>query len=243
MLVARNLKKKYKSREVLRGVSLEVRRGEIVGLLGPNGAGKTTTFRCLIGFVIPDEGTIELDSRDITYLKPYERAKLGLAFLPQEPSIFGDLTVEENIYMFAELLFGDREIAYTKTLDVLIEFDLLRLKDQKAASLSGGERRRLEIARLFLKRPKYLLLDEPFAGVDPKNVSEIRKLILQLKHRLEKFYNMGILITDHNIRETLKMVDRVYIIDQGEVLFEGLPWEAVENPLVRERFLGHEFTL
>ena len=243
MLRAEKLRKFYGNREVLKGLDIYVQKGEIVGLLGPNGAGKTTTFRCLIGFEKPDEGKIYLDGADITDLPPYRRARLGLAFLPQEPSVFPDLTVFENIFMFAEILYGDREKAEVQTVEILKDFSLYRLKDSKAGKLSGGERRRLEIARLFLRRPKYLLLDEPFAGVDPKHVSELKELVLTLKEKFEHYYNIGILITDHNVWETLKFVDRVYIIDEGSVLFSGLPKEAVENEKVRRRFLGEHFRI
>jgi lipopolysaccharide export system ATP-binding protein len=244
MLKAENLKKRFGKREVLKGVSIKLGRGEIVGLLGPNGAGKTTTFRCLVGFEFPDEGKITLDGKDITKLPPYDRANLGIAFLPQEPSIFEDLTVFENVYMFAEVIYkGDIKKAFTVSLEILKDFNLFHLRNSLAGKLSGGERRRLEIARLFLKRPHYLFLDEPFAGVDPKRVIEIKKLILELKRKLEPYYKLGILITDHNVGETLKMVDRVYIIDEGQVLFSGLPTEAVKNKEVRERFLGHHFKL
>ena len=243
MLEARGLKKRFDKREVLRGIDLTLNKGEIVGLLGPNGAGKTTTFRCLIGFVKPDEGTITLDGKDITKLPPYKRAREGLAFLPQEASVFGDLTVYENILIFAELLFGDKKRARIKTEEIMKDFGLVEIKDTLAKKISGGERRRLEIARLFLRRPKYLFLDEPFAGVDPKHVGEIKELILNLLRKVEHYYDLGILITDHNVWETLKMVDRVYIIDKGTVLFSGKPEEAAKNELVRERFLGENFSL
>ncbi len=242
MLKAEGLKKRYGNREVLKGINIELGKGEIVGLLGPNGAGKTTTFRCLIGFEIPDGGRILMDGEDITELPPYERAKRGMAFLPQEPSVFPDLTVFENIFMFAELLY-DKSEAETKTLELIEEFGLTKIIRTKAGKISGGERRRLEIARVFLRRPKYLFLDEPFAGVDPKNVSEIKKTILDLLQRVEHVYDLGILITDHNVKETLKMVNRVYIIDSGSVLFAGSPEEAVKDPAVRSRFLGSDFTL
>ncbi len=243
MLKAEGLRKRFGKREVLKGIDLYLERGEIVGLLGPNGAGKTTTFRCLIGFEKPDGGKITLDGEDITKLPPYERAKKGLSFLPQEPSVFPDLTVFENIFIFAELLYPDREEALVRTEELLKDFNLTYIAHTEAGRISGGERRRLEIARLFLRRPKYLFLDEPFAGVDPKQVGEIKKLILELLERVEHYYDIGILITDHNVWETLKLVNRVYIIDGGTVLFSGEPWEAAENPLVRERFLGSDFKL
>jgi len=243
MLKAVGLTKAYGEREILKGVSLEVPKGKIVGLLGPNGAGKTTTFRCIIGFEKPDAGNVYLDGEDITDLPPYKRAKKGLAFLPQEPSVFPDLTVFENVMMFAELLFKDREKAEVQIVEVLKDFDLYRLRDSKAASLSGGERRRLEIARLFLRTPRYLLLDEPFAGVDPKQVGEIKRLILSLKERYREVHPIGILITDHNVWETLKFLDWVYILDDGRVLFSGTPREAADHPLVRQRYLGEDFKL
>ncbi len=243
MLLAKNLIKHYEDRQVLKGITIKVQKGEIVGLLGGNGAGKTTTFRCIIGFERPDAGRIYLENRDITDLKPYQRARLGLAFLPQEPSVFPDLTVFENIYMFAEILYSDKEKAEIRTLDLLKDFGLYHLKDRSAGTLSGGERRRLEIARLFLGAPKYLLLDEPFAGVDPKHVQELRKLISNLGRELELLHNIGILITDHNVGETLRLVHRVYIIDEGKIIFEGLPEEAVKNPEVRRKFLGEDFRL
>jgi lipopolysaccharide export system ATP-binding protein len=243
MLEAKNLRKRYGNREVLKGINLSVNKGEIVGLLGPNGAGKTTTFRCLIGFVKPDKGKVLLDGEDITSLPPYKRAQKGLAFLPQEPSVFPDLSVFENVYMFAELLYPDRETAVVRTEEILKDFGLEYIRNTPAGRISGGERRRLEIGRLFLKRPKYLFLDEPFAGVDPKHVVEIKELIVKLLKRVEHYYDLGILITDHNVWETLKLVDRVYIIDEGAVLFSGIPEEATKNELVRERFLGKDFSL
>lgn len=243
MLKAVGLTKAYGDREILKGITLEVPKGKIVGLLGPNGAGKTTTFRCIIGFEIPDSGEVFLDGEEITNLPPYERAKKGLAFLPQEPSIFPDLTVFENILMFAELLAEDREKAEIQTVEVLKDFNLYHLRNSKAGSLSGGERRRLEIARLFLKTPKYLLLDEPFAGVDPKQVGEIKRLIGELKERYADIHPIGILITDHNVWETMKFVEWVYILDGGRVIFSGLPEDAAKHPEVRRRYLGEDFKL
>ncbi len=243
MLKAENLKKRYGDREVLKGVSLEVPRGKIVGLFGPNGAGKTTTFRCLIGFEKPDGGKVTLDGEDISQLPPYRRAKKGLAFLPQEPSIFEDLSVEENILLFAELLFKDPERAKVQTVELLKDFNLYHLRRSKASSLSGGERRRLEIARLFLRTPKYLLLDEPFAGVDPKQVGELKRLILDIKRRYQSVHPIGILITDHNVWETMKFVDWVVILHEGQMLFTGYPHEAASNPKVRELYLGEDFKL
>lgn len=243
MLKAENLQKQYGDRQILKGVSIKIPRGKIVGLLGPNGAGKTTTFRCLIGFERPDAGKVFLDEEDITDLPPYQRARKGLAFLPQEPSIFPDLTVWENVFMFAELLYESKVKAFSITREVLSKFKLLHLRKNKAGSLSGGERRRLEIARLFLKTPKYLLLDEPFAGVDPRQIEEIKKLIQELKQAYQPYHPIGILITDHNVWETMKFVEWVYILDGGEIIFEGKPWEAARDERVRQRYLGEHFTL
>jgi lipopolysaccharide export system ATP-binding protein len=239
-LIAKNLVKFYGDKPVLKGVTIEVHRGEIVGFFGTNGAGKTTTFRCLIGFEIPDEGEIILDGRKVNNLPPYKRARLGLAFLPQEHSIIPELTVFQNIFMFAELHYKDRETAESKTEVLLQDFELWDLKDQKAGSLSGGERRRLEIARLFLKPPKYLLLDEPFAGVDPKHVQELKNLLLKVK---ENNPLLGILITDHNVWETLPFVNRAYIIVNGKIIKSGTPQEVARDPLVRKHFLGQNFNL
>jgi len=243
MLKAENLQKSYNDRLILKGVTIKIPKGKIVGLLGPNGAGKTTTFRCIIGFEKPDSGKVLLNNKDITNLPPHKRARKGLAFLPQEPSVFFDLTVWENIFMFAELIYKNRETAIAKTKEVLRKFKLLKLRHSKAGSLSGGERRRLEIARLFIKPPDYLLLDEPFAGVDPKQVEEIKELILHLRSYYQKTRPIGILITDHNVWETMKFVEWVYILDEGKILFEGRPWEAANNPEVRKRYLGESFTL
>ena len=237
-LEAKELKKSYKNRDVLHGVSLYVEEGEIVGLLGPNGAGKTTTFKCLLGFIKPDSGQILLNDEDITNLPVYERAKKGISFLPQESSIFRDLTVWENLVMFLEFYYDDREKINEKAKELLEEFGIYRLKDQKASTLSGGERRRLEIARSLIINPSFLLLDEPFAGVDPVSVKEINHLILTLKKK-----DIGIILTDHNVRETLKITDRAYIIAHGSVLAEGTPQEIVENPHVRKVFLGEDFVL
>jgi lipopolysaccharide export system ATP-binding protein len=240
-LVAKNLIKFYGDKTVLKGITLEVKRGEIVGFFGTNGAGKTTTFKCLIGFEKPDKGDIVIDGKKVNNLPPYKRARLGLAFLPQEHSIIPELTVFENIFMFAELYYKDKETAESKTESLLQDFELLELKDQKAGSLSGGEKRRLELARLFLKQPKYILLDEPFAGVDPKHVQELKDLLEKIQ--LETNRSLGFLITDHNVWETLPFVDRAYIIYKGEIIKEGKPKEVANDPWVRKYFLGQNFTL
>jgi lipopolysaccharide export system ATP-binding protein len=238
MLEVKNLRKAYKNKVVIDGISMYVREREIVGLLGPNGAGKTTTFRCLLGFVKPDEGQILLNGEDITNLPVYERARKGISFLPQEPSIFRSLTVWENIVMFLEFVSDDPVDIKTRAKQLLEEFNIYHLKDQKAGTLSGGERRRLEIARSLIINPSFLLLDEPFAGVDPVSVQEINNLIKDLVKR-----NIGIVLTDHNVRETLKITDRAYIIARGKVIAEGKPEEIINNELVREIFLGKDFKL
>jgi lipopolysaccharide export system ATP-binding protein len=237
-LQAKELKKSYKNRDVLHGISLYVNEGEIVGLLGPNGAGKTTTFKCLLGFIKPDSGKILLNDEDITDLPVYERAKKGVSFLPQESSIFRDLTVWENLTMFLEFYYSDKETINEKAKQLLEEFGIYHLKEQKASTLSGGERRRLEIARSLIINPSFLLLDEPFAGVDPVSVKEINQLILKLAKK-----DIGIILTDHNVRETLKITDRAYIIAHGSVLAEGPPSKIVEDPHVRKVFLGEDFVL
>lgn len=237
-LEAKELKKSYKDRDVLHGVSLYVKEGEIVGLLGPNGAGKTTTFKCLLGFIKPDSGKIFLNNEDITDLPVYERAKKGISFLPQESSIFRDLTVWENLTMLLEFYYSDKDVIKEKAKQLLEEFGIYHLKNQKASTLSGGERRRLEIARSLIINPSFLLLDEPFAGVDPVSVKEINQLILTLAKK-----DIGIILTDHNVRETLKITDRAYIIAHGSVLAEGPPSKIVENPHVRKVFLGEDFVL
>ncbi len=237
-LEVEHIKKAYKEKVVLEDISLYVREGEIVGLLGPNGAGKTTTFRCLLGFVKPDDGKIKLNGEDITHLPVYERAKKGISFLPQEPSIFRDLTVWENIVMFLEFQLSDPLEINEKAKQLLDDFGIYRLKDQKASTLSGGERRRLEIARSLIINPSFLLLDEPFAGVDPVSVKEINSLIKELVKR-----DIGVILTDHNVRETLRITDRAYIIAHGKVIAEGTPEKIVQDATVRKIFLGEDFTL
>lgn len=238
MLIAKNLRKFFKGREVIKGISLNLERGEIVGLLGPNGAGKTTLFNSLIGFIKVEEGRIELDGEDITDLPPYRRAKKGIAFLPQEHTIFEDLTVLENLLIFLEFFTDSKEEAITRAEALLEDFGLLSLSHQKAYTLSGGQKRRLEIARSLITKPRYIFLDEPFAGLDPIIVSDIRNLVRDLKHQ-----NIGILITDHNVRETITIVDRVYIISEGKIIAEGSPTEVVGVEEVRKTYLGENFKL
>ncbi len=234
----RTIAKSYGRRQVVRDVSLSLRRGEAVGLLGPNGAGKTTVFYMIIGLIRPDHGAIELDSFEITRLPMYRRARLGIGYLPQEASIFRGLTVEQNILGVLEVVEPDRD-RRREDLDSLIEeFGLNHIRSSPAIALSGGERRRVEIARALASRPSFMLLDEPFAGIDPIAVGDIQALVRHLTRR-----GIGVLITDHNVRETLGLIDRAYIIAGGEVLTEGQPDEIVSNPDVRRLYLGERFTL
>jgi lipopolysaccharide export system ATP-binding protein len=237
-LVALNLGKSFKRRPVVRGVSLQVSRGEAVGLLGPNGAGKTTVFYMITGLLAADMGTISLDGEDMTRLPMYQRARLGIGYLPQEASIFRGLTVEENIRAVLELIESDRGQRERKLRGLLHEFSLTHLRNSPAVALSGGERRRVEIARALAADPDFLLLDEPFAGIDPIAIVDIRELVRQLTSR-----GIGVLITDHNVRETLELVDRALIIHEGRVLMEGNPQEIVEHRDVRRLYLGEEFSL
>jgi lipopolysaccharide export system ATP-binding protein len=233
-----SIAKAYDKRVVLSDVSVSVARGEVVGLLGPNGAGKTTCFYSVMGLVKPDSGRIMLDGSDITALPMYRRSILGLGYLPQETSIFRGLTVEKNILAVLELAEPDKD-ARIKRLNVLLdEFGLTRLRDAPAMALSGGERRRAEIARALAADPTIMLLDEPFAGIDPISIADIRGLVIQLKQR-----SIGVLITDHNVRETLDIVDRAYIIYDGRVLFTGSPEELVADANVRRLYLGEGFEL
>ena len=230
--------KAYKSRRVVEDVSLNVRRGEAVGLLGPNGAGKTTVFYMITGLVKPDKGMIELDGHDVTGLPMYRRARLGIGYLPQEASIFRGLTVEENIRAVLEITESDRDQRAQQLEALLEEFDIKRLRKSPSIALSGGERRRCEIARALASNPSFMLLDEPFAGIDPIAVGDIQDLVHHLKGR-----GIGVLITDHNVRETLGLIDRAYIIHSGHVLTEGGPDEIVANPEVRRHYLGEGFRM
>jgi len=237
-LIARGLTKSYKGREVVRGVSIGVRAGEAVGLLGPNGAGKTTCFYMVTGLVPVDKGTIELDGFDVTGMPMYRRARLGIGYLPQEASIFRGLTVESNIRAVLEVVEPSRA-ERDKSLDALLEeFHISHLRKAPSIALSGGERRRLEIARALASRPSFMLLDEPFAGIDPIAVSDIQQLVRHLTSR-----GIGVLITDHNVRETLGLIDRAYILHAGEVLTHGRAGDIVNNADVRRLYLGEDFTL
>jgi lipopolysaccharide export system ATP-binding protein len=237
-LVAHDLGKSYRGRAVVKGASLAVARGEAVGLLGPNGAGKTTIFYMITGLLRADHGTIELDGHDVTHLPMYRRSRLGIGYLPQDASIFRGLSVEANIRAVLEVVEPDR-VQREEQLDALLdEFNISHLRKASAISLSGGERRRCEIARALATRPAFMLLDEPFTGVDPIAVGDIQALV----HHLTGL-GIGVLVTDHNVRETLGLIDRAYIIHSGQVLYEGRPDEIVANPEVRRFYLGDQFSL
>ena len=233
-----NIGKRYKNRSVLRNVSLNVRRGEAVGLLGPNGAGKTTCFYCVTGLITPDYGDVHIDGQDITYMPMYKRARMGIGYLPQEASIFRNLSVEDNIKAVLEIVVDDKEKREVMLEELLNEFSIAHLRKSPSIALSGGERRRLEIARALAGQPHYILLDEPLAGIDPIAVGEIRELVSQLKNR-----GLGVLITDHNVRETLDIIDRAYILHGGAVLMEGTPAEIVASEEVRKVYLGDNFSI
>ncbi|MDJ0859445.1 MAG: LPS export ABC transporter ATP-binding protein [Dinoroseobacter sp.] len=237
-LHVRNLRKSYRKRPVIRDVTLHLNRGEAVALLGPNGSGKTTCFYCIAGLITPEAGLVSIDGRDVTVLPMYRRAKLGIGYLPQEMSIFRGLSVEDNIRAILEVSTRDRTRRMEMLEDLLSEFSIEHLRRTPALALSGGERRRVEIARCLASDPKYLLLDEPFAGVDPIAVGDIRTLVSHLKER-----GIGVLITDHNVRETLEIVDRAYILHDGTVLMSGTKEEVVEDKNVRRVYLGDKFSL
>src|SRR3979490_1648930 len=237
-LAVHSVEKSFGTRQVVRGVSIYVRRGEAVGLLGPNGAGKTTVFYMITGLIKPDRGRVELDGHDVTRLPMYHRARLGIGYLPQEASIFRGLSVEDNIGAVLEIVEPDRARRREQLEALLVEFALGRVRRSPAIALSGGERRRVEIARALATRPSFMLLDEPFAGIDPIAVGDIQALVRHLTNR-----GIGVLITDHNVRETLGLTDRAYIIYSGEVLMEGRADDIVNDPEVRRLYLGEEFRL
>jgi len=238
LLATEKLVKEYRQRRVVNGVSITVAAGEIVGLLGPNGAGKTTTFNMVVGVIKPDEGAVKFQARNITRLPMHKRARLGMGYLTQEPSIFRKLTVEQNILAILETCRLSRAERAVRLKYLLDELDMTGLAKSMAYTLSGGEKRRLEITRALVTSPKLLLLDEPFSGIDPIAVYEVQKIVRRLKER-----GLGILITDHNVRETLKLVDRAYLIHKGEVVYEGVAEDLVNDPKAREIYLGPEFNL
>lgn len=238
MLEGKDLTKRYKDRTVVSGVSISMKQGEIVGLLGPNGAGKTTTFYMLIGLVSPDKGQVYFNGEDITKTPMYQRARMGLGYLPQESSIFKKLTVEENIFILWEIVKTIPKAQYnTRLEELLTDMGLMHLRHARGVELSGGEKRRVEIVRALATNPSFILLDEPFAGIDPIAVHEIQQIILKLKEK-----NLGIIITDHNVRETLAITDRAYIIHQGKLLMSGNSDTIADDPIARKFYLGENFS-
>ncbi|MDR2426698.1 MAG: LPS export ABC transporter ATP-binding protein [Endomicrobium sp.] len=238
ILRAEELFKKYKYRMVVNGVNIHVKQGEVVGLLGPNGAGKTTTFYMTVGLIKPYDGSIYLDDKEITNWPMYQRSRAGVGYLSQEPSIFRGLSVENNLSAIAQMLPVSKKVQKEKVNNLLEDFGLTKLRKQLSITLSGGEKRRLEIARALVNDPKFLLLDEPFVGIDPITVSDIQGIIAKLKTR-----DLGILITDHNVRETLEIIDRAYIIYEGKILLEGNAKELLENPKAKKVYLGENFKM
>tara|TARA_B100000575_G_scaffold91405_1_gene72680 strand:+ start:1682 stop:2425 length:744 start_codon:yes stop_codon:yes gene_type:complete len=232
------ISKTYGNKEVIRDITISINRGEIVGLLGPNGAGKTTSFYVIVGLVKPDRGSIFLDKLDISELPIYKRGKIGISYLPQEASIFRGMNVEDNLMSIIEIIEKDKNKHEIILQNLLNEFDINHVRKSKSIVLSGGERRRLEIARTLASNPKYLLLDEPLTGIDPVSIEEIKVIIKKLKDK-----NIGVLITDHNVRETLKIVDKVYIVNEGAIFFEGDPKNAVKDEKIKKFYLGSEFIL
>jgi lipopolysaccharide export system ATP-binding protein len=237
-LIAQGLRKRFRNRLVVDRVSLDIHRGEVVGLLGPNGAGKTTSFYMIIGLLRADGGRIYLEGREVTELPMYKRCRLGMGYLPQESSVFRKLTVEENLLAILETLDLSHDERQARLQVLLAELDLTRLAQHKAYTLSGGERRRLELTRALVTNPRYLLLDEPFTGVDPIAIGEIQEIVGRLKDR-----GIGVLITDHNVRETLAITDRAYILHDGKILASGTASELANNPKAREIYLGEKFSL
>jgi len=237
-LIVNKISKTYGSKQVVRDINLTIKRGEIVGLLGPNGAGKTTTFYIIVGLVKSDSGSILLDKGDISNLPIYSRGQMGISYLPQEASIFRGMNVEDNLLSIIEITEPEKNKQEIILQNLLNEFDINHVRKSKSIVLSGGERRRLEIARTLASNPKYLLLDEPLTGIDPVSIEEIKTIIKKLKEK-----NIGILITDHNVRETLKIVDRVYIVNEGAIYFEGTPNDAINNEKIKKFYLGARFTL
>lgn len=238
ILAASDLSKTYNARKVVDGISMQMETGEIVGLFGPNGAGKTTSFYMIIGFIKPNGGKILLDGEDITELPMFMRARKGITYLPQEPSVFKKMTVQDNLRAILEFLGVDGEMIHHRVMEILESFKLEHLARNSADSLSGGERRRLEIARALMTSPHFMLLDEPFSGIDPISVSDLKKIIFGLKHR-----GIGVLLSDHNVRESLPICDRAYVVNEGKVLLEGTPESVAQDKIVREVYLGEEFNI
>ena len=237
-LIANKISKSFSNKPIVRDLSLNIKRGEIVGLLGPNGAGKTTTFYMIVGLIKPDTGSIILDKIDVSDLPIYIRGERGISYLPQEPSIFRGMNVEDNIMSIIEIIEKDKSKHIIILENLLNEFDIAHVRKSKSIVLSGGERRRLEIARTLASNPSYLLLDEPLTGIDPVSIEEIKLIIKKLKRK-----NIGILITDHNVRETLKIVDKVYIVNEGAVFFEGNPKDAINDEKIKNFYLGSNFSI
>ena len=237
-LFVNKVSKSYGNKRVIRDITLNINSGQVVGLLGPNGAGKTTTFYTIVGLIKPDNGSVYLDKSDISSFPIYARGKMGISYLPQEPSIFRGMNVEDNLLAVIEIIENDKSKQEILLNNLLNEFDINHVRKSKSIVLSGGERRRLEIARTVAAKPKYLLLDEPLTGIDPVSIDEIKKIIQKLKNK-----NIGVLITDHNVRETLKIVDKVYIVNEGAIFFEGLPKDAIHDDKIKKFYLGKEFTL
>ena len=237
-LIVNKISKSFGNKPIVRDLSLNIKKGEIVGLLGPNGAGKTTTFYMIVGLIKPDTGSIILDKIDVSDLPIYIRGERGISYLPQEPSIFRGMNVEDNIMSIIEIIEKDKSKHIIILENLLNEFDIAHVRKSKSIVLSGGERRRLEIARTLASNPSYLLLDEPLTGIDPVSIEEIKLIIKKLKRK-----NIGILITDHNVRETLKIVDRVYIVNEGAVFFEGNPNDAINNEKIKNFYLGSNFSI
>ena len=237
-LIVNKISKTYGNKKVVRDISISIKRGEIVGLLGPNGAGKTTTFYMIVGLVKPDTGNILLDKTDLSKAPIYLRGAKGISYLPQEPSIFRGMNVEDNLLSIIEVVEKDKNKHQIILQGLLNEFNISHVKKSKSLVLSGGERRRLEIARTLAAKPKFLLLDEPLTGIDPVSIEEIKIIIKSLTKK-----NIGVLITDHNVRETLKIIDKVYIVNEGSIYFEGSPDEAVKNENIKKFYLGSDFKI
>ena len=237
-LIVNKISKTFEKKTIVRDISLNIQKGEMVGLLGPNGAGKTTIFYMIVGLIKPDSGSIFLDKIDVSNLPIYIRGQKGISYLPQEPSIFRGMNVEDNIMSIIEIIEKEKHKHQIILENLLIEFDIAHVRKSKSIVLSGGERRRLEIARTLASNPSYLLLDEPLTGIDPVSIEEIKIIINKLKRK-----NIGILITDHNVRETLSIVDKVYIVNEGAIFFEGAPKDAINNEKIKKFYLGSNFSI